>query len=436
MSVADTLEAVRRYLDISEGEEAFVLAALAAGVSKALTDEEPLWLMLVGAPSGGKTEAIRLLDGVTQLRVDELTRAGMLSWSLGGKKAKPAGILTRIPPIALLTISDFSTVITASDREGRARMFGMLRVVYDGHVYRGIGGEPSGEGDQLEWDGHLTLVAGATPVIDTHSSFEGALGERWVMLRLPESDVARALQRARYAVERRDVPTYRKNAQDHARDLVLEARKRIPANLEPELIARIVSLSVFVSHARTGVQHEGSGKYRVIVGVPTPEEPTRLVGQLTRFARCALALGLPADAALTLTTTLATDSVPLARMRALRAVAESDAGARVSDVHRALVRGNRWAAIWELDALESIGMVTVDGSPRDEDANAHRLYKLVPTYQHLYESVGRPHTFPPIKGREDAREREAPDGFAHPANANDDVNITVPDEPRTLFDAP
>jgi hypothetical protein len=53
-------------------------------------------------------------------------------------------------------------------------MFGMLRVVYDGHVYRGIGGEPAGDGDQLEWSGHLTLIAAATPALDTHTSFEGA----------------------------------------------------------------------------------------------------------------------------------------------------------------------------------------------------------------------------------------------------------------------
>ena len=193
----DVLSAVRRYMDVGPGEDAFIRAVLAAAVSKELTDEEPLWLMLVGAPSSGKSEAIHLLDELADLRVDELTRAGLLSWGLGGKKAKPSGILTKIPPNSLLTVTDFSTVVTASDREGRARMFGMLRVVYDGHVYRGIGGEPAGDGDQLEWSGHLTLIAAATPAVDTHTSFEGALGERWLTLRLPESDAARAVARAR-----------------------------------------------------------------------------------------------------------------------------------------------------------------------------------------------------------------------------------------------
>ena len=414
MTLAAVTDAVSRYMDVEPAEDAFIRAVLAAGVSKALTEEEPLWLMLVGAPSSGKSEAIHLLDALADLRVDELTRAGLLSWGVGGKKAKPSGILTRIPPHALLTVTDFSTVITASDREGRARMFGMLRVVYDGHVYRGIGGEPSGDGAELEWSGHLTLVAAATPAIDSHTSFEGALGERWLTLRLPESDAARAVARARYVVARRELPTHRKEAAALATQLVSDARRRIPEQLNPDLVERLVNLAVFVSHARTGVQHEGTGKYRVILGVPTPEEPTRLVGQLTRFARCTIALGHTEGQALELAVTIAMDSVPLARMRVLRAVAEAgDRGATVSDAHRALIRGNRWAAIWELDALEAIGLVDIEGPSRDEDANATRVYRLADEYRGVYESVGRPHTFPLLEGLEGAVRTGTTDGFAH-----------------------
>lgn len=413
MTLDAVMDSTREYLDVATGEEAFLNAALIVGVSKALTDEEPLWAMLVGAPSSGKSEAIRLLDHVADLRVDELTRAGLLSWGIG-KKAKRSGILTRIPPHALLTVSDFSTVITASDREGRARMFGMLRVVYDGHVYRGIGGEPAGDGDELEWSGHLTLLAAATPAIDSHTSFEGALGERWLTLRLPESDAERAVQRARYVVSRQDLATHRKTAQAAARDLILEARRRIPHALPDAFVDRLVNLATFVAHARTGVQHEGTGRYRVILGVPTPEEPTRLVGQLTRFARCAIALGLDHAQALELTASVALDSVPLARMRVLQAVVDAgDMGVSVADAHRALIRGNRWAAIWELDALEAIGLVTVEGKPRDEEPNAHRNYRLSDAYREVCESAGRPLIFSLDK----ETDGEATDTFAHSAGA-------------------
>jgi hypothetical protein len=75
----------------AESEDAFIRAVLAAGVSKALADEEPLWLMLVGAPSSGKSEAIHLLDDLADLRVDELTRAGLLSWDSAGRRRSRAG---------------------------------------------------------------------------------------------------------------------------------------------------------------------------------------------------------------------------------------------------------------------------------------------------------------------------------------------------------
>jgi hypothetical protein len=57
-NIADVVRAVRAYLDVAAGEEMFLLATLVAAVSKALTSEDPIWLFLIGASGGGKTEAI------------------------------------------------------------------------------------------------------------------------------------------------------------------------------------------------------------------------------------------------------------------------------------------------------------------------------------------------------------------------------------------
>jgi hypothetical protein len=158
--------------------------------------------------------------------------------------------------------------------------------------------------------------------------------------------------------------------------LVLAARNRIPAAL-PELLAdRVVNVATLVATARTGVQFEGQGRARVPIGLPTPEEPTRLTGQLYRLARCVIALGLDEQAALELTIRAALDSVPFARMRALQAIAAAEHAATVSDVHRGLGRGSRWSALWEIDALDGIGLIAVEGPSREEDPAATRLYRL------------------------------------------------------------
>jgi hypothetical protein len=159
-----------------------------------------------------------------------------------------------------------------------------------------------------------------------------------------------------------------------------------------------VDVAVLVASARTGVQFEGQGRGRVPVGLPTPEEPTRLVGQLTRLARCAKALGLFEDEACDLAIKAGFDSIPPARLRSLRAVADSgDAGVVVAEVHRALGRGNRWAAIWELDALEAIGLVRVEGLSRDEDPKATRVYRLADEWREVYESEAFSRTSTPIE---------------------------------------
>jgi hypothetical protein len=398
-SLPDVLEAVRQYLDITPEEASYIVVALAVAVAKELDDEEPLWLILAGASGSGKTEAIRLPALVADGRIDELTRAGLLSWT-PGKKARRVGLLAQIPPVAFVTISDFSTVVTMGDREARARMFGMLRVVYDGRVYRSIGGQPAAEGEALEWEGHLTILAGATNAIDTHLSFEAALGERWLLYRVPESSAERARARAVFSTDRERVPELRQRAQELAAALVLDARPRIPKKLLlEESQGRIIDAATFCAHARTGVQFEGTGRHRVPIGYPAAEEPMRLAGQLHRLVRCLVALGLHERQATAVAVRAACDSVPLARFRALREVADSPL-ATVSSVWRAIGRGNRWGAKWELMALEAIGMVEVDGPDEDQDPKATRTYALAEQYRGVYESVGSLHAPLSIEGEE------------------------------------
>jgi hypothetical protein len=275
-SLANVLAAVRRFLLLSDEETDYVRVALAVAVSKALTDEEPLWGLLIGPASGGKTEAVRLVDHLADASVDDLTRAGLLSWHVQGRKAKPTGLLTKIPPSAFITVSDFTSVVTMGDREARARLFGLLRVTYDGRVRRSIGGEPTSEGGgELLWEGHVTMLAGATPAIDAHTSHEAALGERWLTFRLPELSTERARSRTRFAVQRKDAKEHREAARACAAAAVRAARVRIPERLGEEASEALVDVAHFVAVARTGVTFEGQGRYRVIVEPPTPEEPTR-----------------------------------------------------------------------------------------------------------------------------------------------------------------
>jgi hypothetical protein len=224
-----------------------------------------------------------------------VTRAGLLSWT-PGRKPKRTGLLARSRPSHIVTISDFSTVVTMGDREARARMFGILRVVYDGRVYRSIGGQAATESDALEWEGHLTILAGATHSIDTHLSFEAALGERWLLFRVAESTPSEP------ALERCSRPTASEcpNCDEERRisrgSWCSRLGRCIPGRLSDQTRNVLVDAATLCAHARTGVPFEGTGRYRVPIGYRLRRNQMRLVGQLVRLARCLMALGLTEEA--------------------------------------------------------------------------------------------------------------------------------------------
>jgi hypothetical protein len=95
-----------------------VIAALAAAATRK-TEGEACWLLLVAPPSSGKTEGVRILDNAADARLDEVTAAGLLSWTKGGNP-RPTGVLTRIPSQALITFGDLSSLL-ATSRPRRTR---------------------------------------------------------------------------------------------------------------------------------------------------------------------------------------------------------------------------------------------------------------------------------------------------------------------------
>jgi hypothetical protein len=68
-------------------DPAHVIAALAVAATRN-ADGEPGWLLLVAPPSSGKTETARLLDDIVDARLNEVTAAGLLSWSKGKAKTE------------------------------------------------------------------------------------------------------------------------------------------------------------------------------------------------------------------------------------------------------------------------------------------------------------------------------------------------------------
>jgi hypothetical protein len=300
---------------------------------------------------------VRLLDNTADARLDEVTAAGLLSWSKGAKPRR-TGILTRVPDEALVTFGDLSSLLATSDRGGRDQVFSLLRRAYDGHAFRDIA---SPNGDRLEWSGRLTVVACVTGVIDRYAAHADQLGPRWIQMRIPERSTE-AKRKAANQARRSELAEHRKRAREAVDALLTTLPAELP-ELSDAIWDDIEDAALVTAWGRGAVPRNGYGK-REIEGIPIVEEPMRLVQQLGALARGILALGLPDEAAAAIARRAALDSMPEARRAVLQVLATGEVLNTSACARRAGI--DRKVARMALEDLAAIGVVENDRQDDDE----------------------------------------------------------------------
>jgi FaeA-like protein len=123
------------------------------------------------------------------------------------------------------------------------------------------------------------LIAGVTPIIDTHYTVNQVLGERFLLYRMPADP---AVTVARRAMGQQGCETImRQELRKAVSELFLNlVPLRVP--IPEAILDRLAHLAAFTARARSGVVwgHGGFIEY-----VPEPEGPGRLAKQLATLAR-------------------------------------------------------------------------------------------------------------------------------------------------------
>lgn len=317
----------------------FILCVAIAGGST--EDGERLWGIVVNASSSAKSEGIKMLFGVANKRLSDLTAAGLISWIGTGKNMRVTGLLTKLPSPAFVLIEDLAPILSdTADTRNRSKLVAILRKVYDGEVQRDLGGTPG----QAAWSGKVTVLAASTKVIDQQSALLDEAGPRWLLYRGKETGAGNRLSGTGRRINSRQRAEARQRARELATAVVRHGRAAFASmELSDQAAGTLGDIAVAVGILRGSVPRDGYR--RDITGIATTEEPWRLEAQLQLLSRAAMAFGHTETSAVTLARTVALGTVSPDRMKVMEVLSQggqhtatASSIGREKEIHRHVAR--------------------------------------------------------------------------------------------------
>jgi hypothetical protein len=289
---------------------------LAAVVANWLSGD-PVWIMTVHIPGGGKTE---ILNSLTQLNhihpTATLTEAALLSGTSKKDRAPGAkgGLLNQIGAFGIILIKDFGSILTLN-KDTRGPTLQALREIYDGSWTRHVGTDG---GRTLSWAGKIGMIAGATPAIDAHHGVMAILGERFVYYRLP---VIRGDLHAKGALKHLGREQEMRQELASCVKALFGGLKLDKAVHQPneEEAKWLIDLACLSAQCRAPVIRNFRQEVEVIPGA---EAPTRLVLTFAKLLAAMRTIGVPEDEIQPIIAKVALDSMPVIRYLIIRLLAE------------------------------------------------------------------------------------------------------------------
>lgn len=284
---------------------------------------DPVWLLLVGPASSGKSTMVNSLTEIPNTRLIETLQnpAALLSGSPKKEQAEDAtgGILRELGSNGgALLFSDYTSILSLQ-RESMQSIVGAFREIYDGRWGREVGTEG---GRRILWQGHLGLIGGCTPAIDRYHLIISELGDRTLFFRYPPSDGYGEAMRSLSVSDKQDAKdtrsaVVRQMFEDCGLSLTERQDRRVLSTAEMD---RLISIAQFGARARTPIRRSTDSK-REIEDMPVSEMPMRFSNHLGQFYLGAEALGLHEEDRWRVALKFAMDSMPLIRRLVFDAVA-------------------------------------------------------------------------------------------------------------------
>jgi len=169
MKLQDIKNEFSKYLVIKD--EWAIDMVIATLIGNLVLKEDPVWLMIVGISSGGKTSIIAPCAGLKQvIFCDDISEKTFLS---GYKvKGKDTSLLNKLGG-GIMAFSDFTTMLSKNPMS-KGEILAQFKMVYDGKLTKHTGT------GTLEWEGRVGLIAASTPDVYYHLESSRSMGERFI----------------------------------------------------------------------------------------------------------------------------------------------------------------------------------------------------------------------------------------------------------------
>jgi len=281
-----------------------------------LIEGAPTWVLLVGESGSGKTTLLEMFG--TSQRAHLISSMNSTSFLTFANKDES---LLYQADGKVLIVRDMSTVLSGQKDE-KGVLYSALREVYDGNYRR-----TTGKGT-IEWTGKIGFLGGVTPVIETYGEFQGALGERFIQVRLksqPDDKILRKMLRGMGSSTK-----IRNQLQSMTAEFV-DQHVFTPSAPNPDLESIVMVSAMCIAQCRTPVFRD---RYTKDVVFPTgrTEVPTRVAGMLMRICLVALDIGILFQDVVSILKRFVRDNIPMTRFRILKPIADQGGELLVRDV--------------------------------------------------------------------------------------------------------
>ena len=242
---------------------------------------DPVWLLLVAAPSGGKSELISAISGLDFVfPISDLT---VNTFASGQKKVgKETSLLLKINN-GIMAFKDFTSVLS-KNKDAKKEIMGQLREIYDGEYVK-----RTGTGEDISWRGKVGAIAGCTEIIYRHLEEMDAMGARFILYNIEQPErklvARRMLENAHNIIEKRD---HLKQCFKYYIEHVISKLKESEIELSEQIKEELVEVADFSTRVRSAVLTDF--KSGLVDFVPTPEMPMRMISQLFALASSFIAM--------------------------------------------------------------------------------------------------------------------------------------------------